>query len=67
MCSQSDVESDAMKGNGDSNVQFTQQTDSNDDWDEEKDIMAFIDDDDLEFLNNLNDVNRLKIFDTVMI
>ena len=27
--------------------------------------MAFIDDNDLEFLDNLNDVNRLKIFDAV--
>ena len=38
VCSQSDVERDAN-----SNIEFTQQTDSNDDWDEEKDIMAFID------------------------
>ena len=30
-----------------------------------KTLWPFIDDDDLEFLNNLNDVNRLKIFDAV--
>ena len=40
VCGQSDVERDVMKGNGNSNVEFTQQTDSVDDWDEEKDIMA---------------------------
>ena len=31
MCSQFDVERDAMKGNGNSNVEFTQQTDSDND------------------------------------
>ena len=34
-------------------------------WDEERDIMVFIDDDDLEFLEGLSDVNRLKIFDAL--
>ena len=65
VCSQSDVERDAMKGNSNSNVKI-QQTASDDDWDEEKDIMTFTDDDDLEFLENLNHVNRLKIFDAVI-
>ena len=36
-----------------------------DKWDEKRDIMVFIDDDDHEFLKDLRDVNRLRIFDAV--
>ena len=55
-----------IKGNINSNAEKEQRdSDGSEDWDEEKDIMAFIDEDDLEFLENLNHVNRLKIFDAV--
>ena len=55
-----------IKGNINSNAEKEQRdSDGCEDWDEEKDIMAFIDEDDLEFLENLNHVNRLKIFDAV--
>ena len=55
-----------IKGNINSNAEKEQRdSDGSEDWDEEKDIMAFIDGEDLEFLENLNHVNRLKIFDAV--
>ena len=55
-----------IKGNINSKAEKEQRdSDDSEDWDEEKDIMAFIDEDDLEFLENLNHVNRLKIFDAV--
>ena len=55
-----------IKGNINSNAEKEQSdSDGSEDWDEEKDIMAFIDEGDLEFLENLNHVNRLKIYDAV--
>ena len=60
---ETDAEKDAPIDNG--KKQETDSDGSTEEWDEERDIMVFIDDDNHEFLKGLSDVNRLKIFDAV--
>ena len=65
--STTDAETDAEKEGpiGNSKKQETDSDGLTDKWDEERDIMVFIDYNDLKFLKGLSDVNRLKIFDVV--
>ena len=60
---ETDLEKDVQNDNG--KKQTSDSDGSMDEWDEERDIMVFIDDDDLEFLEGLSDVSRLKIFDAL--
>ena len=50
-----------IKGNINSNAEKEQRdSDGSEDWDEEKDIMAFIDEDDLEFFGNFKSCQQAQ-------